>query len=408
LVFKSRVTYQKNLGENYPHEITILSEAFKATENKPLWIEVVTDTYVPDINGVAISLGRLCAGLRELGHRVKIIRSGKVGSEFETRVLSWPLPGYWEIKVGAPLPGELYRRWKHNRPDIIYVAIETPLGFSAAAAARRLGIPVIGGFHTNFCEYLQKYGANWIGKQVWNYQKWFHDRLARTLVPSPYAREKLMLAGFTKTSVLGRGVDTNLFTPEKRSEALRQEYGVKNGAPVALIVGRVASEKNIELALRAFTEMRKLCPDLVCRVIGDGPVRAKLKREFPEVQFPGYLTGEALASCYASADIMLFPSETETFGNVLLEGMSSGLAVLSYDYAAAAWHGEHGVNILKTPKGDEAAFIEASILLLDPAIRSRLSEGARRTCETLSWAKIVAELECIFHEEIETAKSSKA
>jgi glycosyltransferase involved in cell wall biosynthesis len=365
----------------------------------------VTDTFVPDINGVAISLGRLCAGLRERGHRVEIIRSGKAGGAFETCVTSWPLPGYWEIKVGAPWPGELYRRWKRNRPDIIYVAIESPLGFSAVAAARRLGIPVVGGFHTNFCEYLQKYGANSIGKLVWNYQKWFHDRLDRTLAPSPDAREKLIRAGFTKTTVLGRGVDTNLFSPKKRSETLRQEFGVKDGAPVALVVGRVAAEKNIELALRAFTEMRKFCPDLVCRVIGDGPVRAKLKRNYPEVQFPGYLTGEALASCYASADIMLFPSETETFGNVLLEGMSSGLAVLSYDYAAAAWHGKHGDNILKVPKGDESAFIETSVQLLDPSTRTELGEGARRTSETLTWAKVVAELEHVFRDIVINAKS---
>lgn len=367
---------------------------------------MVTDTFVPDINGVAISLGRLCAGLRALGHRVQIIRSGKAASEHETSVLSWPLPGYWEIKVGAPWPGELYQRWQQNRPDVVYVAIETPLGFSAVSAARRLGIPVLGGFHTNFREYLQKYGANWIGKQVWRYQKWFHERLARTLVPSPDAREKLVRAGFTKSTVLGRGVDTALFSPAKCSESLRVEYGAKNGAPVALVVGRVASEKNIELALRAFTEMRKSCPELVCRVIGDGPVRAKLKREFPEVQFPGYLTGEELAACYASADIMLFPSETETFGNVLLEGMSSGLAVLCYDYAAAAWHGVHGENLLKVPKGDVAAFVETSIQLLDPATRSRLGASARRTSESLSWTKIISELEQIFYEEVTKARAS--
>ncbi len=365
---------------------------------------MVTDTFVPDINGVAISLGRFCAGLRERGHRVEIIRSGRVAGEFETRVFSWPLPGYWEIKVGAPWPGELYRRWKRNRPDVIYVAIETPLGFSAAAAARRLGIPVVGGFHTNFYEYLQKYGANWVGKQVWRYQKWFHDRLARTLVPSPDAHEKLVRAGFAKTTVLGRGVDTDLFTPEKRSESLRREYGAKGDAPVALVVGRVAAEKNIGLALRAFTEMRKSCPELVCRVIGDGPVRAKLRRDYPDVHFPGYLTGEALAACYASADIMLFPSETETFGNVLLEGMSSGLAILSYDYAAAAWHGKHGENLLKVKKGEAAAFIETSIQLLDPLTRSKLREGARRTSEMLSWSKVVVELEHIFYEVVDASK----
>ncbi len=369
-------------------------------ESKPLHIEVVTDTFVPDINGVAISLGRLCAGLRQRGHRVEIVRSGKATGDFETSVLSWPLPGYWEIKVGAPWPGELRRRWRKDRPDIVYVAIETPLGFSAVAAARRLGIPVVGGFHTNFYEYLQTYGVNWVGKQVWRYQKWFHGRLARTLVPSPYARDKLVRAGFCNVGVLGRGVDTELFTPARRSEALRREIGAKGDAPVALVVGRVAPEKNIELTLRAFAEMRKLCPDLVCRVIGDGPVRGKLQREHPQVQFPGYLLGEELAACYASADIMLFPSETETFGNVLLEGMSSGLAVLGYDHAAAAWHGVDGENMLKVKIGDEAAFIAASVKLLDPVMRAKLGAGARRTSETLCWPGIVLELEGIFREVI--------
>jgi glycosyltransferase involved in cell wall biosynthesis len=389
---------EKNLGENPARGSEILSGEHTNKGSGPLHIEVVTDTFVPDINGVAISLGRLCAGLRGRGHRVEIVRSGRAAGDFETTVLSWPLPGYWEIKVGAPWPGELRRRWQRDRPDVVYVAIETPLGFSAVAAARRLGIPVVGGFHTNFREYLRTYGVNWVGRQVWRYQKWFHNRLARTLVPSPETRDKLVGAGFSNVSVLGRGVDTDLFTPAKRSEAVRRGIGAKGDAPVALVVGRVAPEKNIELTLRAFVEMRKLCPDLVCRVIGDGPVRAKLQREHPQVQFPGYLLGEELAACYASADIMLFPSETETFGNVLLEGMSSGLAILCYDHAAAAWHGVDGENLLKVGKGDEAAFLAASVKLLDPALRAKLAAGARRTSGKLGWPGIVGELEGIFRE----------
>jgi glycosyltransferase involved in cell wall biosynthesis len=367
---------------------------------KSLWIEVVTDTYVPDINGVALSLGRLCSGLRELGHRVEIVRSGKANGEGETSVLSWPLPGYWEIKVGAPLPGELRRRWQKNRPDVVYVAIETPLGFSAAAAALRLGIPVVGGFHTNFREYLQKYGADWVGKQVWNYQKWFHQRLARTLVPSPDAHDKLVRAGFGKVGVLGRGVDTALFTPAKRCETFRRRSGAAGDAPIALVVGRVSSEKNIELAIRAFSRMRESCPEMICIVVGNGPVRSKLKRAHPEVQFPGYLTGEKLAVCYASCDILLFPSETETFGNVLIEGMASGLAVLGYDYAAAGWHGEDGENLLKVKKGDHAAYLDAAAKLLDPATRAKLASGARRTAGELGWRGVVANLENVFREVI--------
>ena len=363
-----------------------------------LWIEVVTDTYVPDVNGVALSLGRLCSGLRERGHRVEIIRSGKSNGESGATVLSWPLPGYWEIKVGAPWPGELRRRWQKNRPDVIYVAIETPLGFSAVAAARQLGIPVVGGFHTNFREYLEKYGANWIGKQVWHYQKWFHGRLARTLVPSPDARAKLLHAGFSNVSVLGRGADTRLFTPAKRSAALRHEFGATDETPIALVVGRVSAEKNIGLAIRAFERMRQSRPDLVCIVVGDGPARSKLRHDHPQVQFPGYLLGEELAACYASADILLFPSETETFGNVLIEGMASGLAVLAYDYAAAAWHGVDQVNLLKVKKGDEVAFLDVSAKLLDPAVRATLAAGALLIAGNLSWSAIVVELEQIFSE----------
>ncbi len=366
----------------------------------PLWIEVVTDTYVPDINGVSFSLGRLCNGLRARGHRVDIIRSGKSHGENETTVLSWPLPGYWEVKVGAPWPGELYRRWKHKRPDVIYVAIETPLGFSAAAAALKLGIPIVGGFHTNFREYLQNYGVDWVGKLVWRYQKWFHDRLDRTLVPSPDAREKLVQAGFSKVSVLGRGVDTELFNPARRSETLRREYGVTGDTPVALVVGRVSTEKNIRLAIRAFERMKQACPEMVCMVIGDGPARSKLMRDHPAVLFPGYLTGDALAECCASCDIMLFPSATETFGNVLIEGMSSGLAVLAFDYAAAGWHGHDGENLLKVAKGDEAAFLAAAVSLLDPTLRAGLGAAARRTAEGLGWPAIVSELENVFRQVI--------
>jgi glycosyltransferase involved in cell wall biosynthesis len=369
--------------------------------HKLLFVQVVTDTYVPDINGVANSLGHLCSGLRDRGHRVEIIRSGKANSLGETTVFSWPLPGYWEVKVGAPWPGELRRRWQRDRPNVVYVAIETPLGFSAVSAARKLGIPVVGGFHTNFCEYLQKYGANWVGRQVWHYQKWFHDRLARTLVPSPDACDKLVRAGFSKVSVLGRGVDTSLFTPARRSEALRREYGVMSDAPVALVVGRVSSEKNIGLAIGAFTRMRQSCPEMVCIVVGDGPACSKLKRDHPEVRFPGYMTGESLATCYASADILLFPSETETFGNVLIEGMASGLAILSYDYAAAAWHGVDGINLLKVDKGDEPAFLDAAGKLLDAGTRKKLAVGALATAQNLGWPSIVAEMEAIFCEVID-------
>lgn len=270
------------------------------------------------------------------------------------------------------------------------------MGFSAASAARRLGIPVVGGFHTNFREYLENYGTPWIGNQVWRYQKWFHQRLDRTLVPSPDACDNLLAAGFRHVSVVGRGVDTSLFSPGKRSEDFRRQAGVLDDAPLAVVVGRVSVEKNIGLALLAFERMRKRYPGLVCMVVGDGPAREKLQRSHPDVRFPGYLVGEMLATCYASSDIMLFPSETETFGNVLLEGMASGLAIAGYDYAAAAWHGTEGVDLRKALKGDAAGFLSAAESLLDPSLRMRLGAAARQTSKRLEWSGVVGQLEEIF------------
>lgn len=368
-----------------------------AASPPPLRIAVVTDTYVPDINGVARSLGRLCSGLRQRGNQVDVIRSGR-GGPGETPVPWWPLPGYWEIRVGAPWPGQLKRRWKAARPDVIYVAIETPLGYSAVSAARALGIPVVGGFHTNFREYLAKYGMHWLAGKVWRYQQWFHGRLKATLVPSPDARDKLLQAGFRNVRVLGRGVDTTLYHPGKRCDALRRQWGASPDSPVGLVVGRISSEKNIKLAIRAFEQMKRKQPDLACVVVGDGPVRARLERENPGIRFTGYQTGEDLARCYASADFLLFPSETETFGNVLLEGMASGLATLSYDYAASAWHCLDQHNALKVPKGDSKAFLDASIQLLDPPLRQKLGAAARLTAESLGWDAVVAEMEAILRE----------
>lgn len=361
----------------------------------PLKIEFVTDTYVPDINGVAISLGRLVSGLRELGHEVTILRSGKASGPGESAIFSWPLPGYWEISVGAPFFGQLQRRWKTNRPDIVYIAIETPLGFSAMTTARKLGIPLVGGFHTNFKEYLVDYGMGLIAKPVGLYQKWFHSKLLKTLVPSPGMLEKLRSSGFSNVEILGRGVDTELYSPTKRNASLRAKWGVKDDTPVALVVGRVSGEKNIGLAISSFKRMREVCPEMLAIVVGNGPICKKLANAHPEVRFPGYLTGEALAECYASADILLFPSETETFGNVTLEAMASGLATLAYDYAAAGWHGTNGMDCLKVPKGDEEAFISAAESMLDATLRKRLGSEARITAEKLDWTTVVGEFEGI-------------
>jgi glycosyltransferase involved in cell wall biosynthesis len=358
-----------------------------------LHIAIVSDTFPPDINGVANTLGKLRDGLRTLGHRVDVIRSGPAHHPEETAVPYWPLPGYWEIHVGAPPPGFFKSRWKRERPDAVYIAIETPLGFAAARAALALGIPSIAGYHTNFRDYLTRYGQPWLGAQVLRYQRWFHNRLPLTLVPSPETHRRLTADGFLHTAVLGRGIDCERFNPSKRSKALRQSWGADEETPVALVVGRVSPEKNIDLALRTFRSLQQRTPLLRAVIVGDGPSRVSLQSAHPDFHFAGYQSGDDLATHYASADFLLFPSKTETFGNVLLEAMASGLSCLAFDSGAAAWHGTHGENLLKAPLGEDDAFLHHAHALLDPSTRQAISHAARQSALSLSWPGIVRQFE---------------
>ncbi len=356
-------------------------------------IDIITDTFAPDVNGVAMTLGRLCDGMKRRGHRVHVIHTGEFAKEGETCSASMALPGYREVRVGLPEPFKLRARWLRKRPDAIYVATESPLGKSALKAANALGIPVVTGFHTNFHQYMEQYRVAGLQPMAMAYLKKFHQRADCTLVPSREVMEQLQAHGFNNIHLLGRGVDTELFHPEKRSEKLRSEWGARPGSPVAIMVGRVAAEKNFELAMFTFERMREAIPDVQCVVIGDGPLRERLAERYRWVHFVGVKIGEQLAKHYASADVSIFPSETETFGNVLLEAMASGLATVSYDYAAAGLHVNAGENGLKASKGDRESFVKHALVAIGLHSQHGMRITARETAEKLGWDQVVREFE---------------
>jgi len=356
-------------------------------------IDIVTDTFVPDVNGVAMTLGRLTEGLRKRGHRVHVIHTGGTAGDGESLAAAVPLPGYREVRVGLPKPFELRARWTRKRPDAVYVATESPLGKSALKAANALGIPVATGFHTNFHQYMEQYGMGRLRPMAMAYLRSFHQRADLTLTPSRDMVETLAAEGLRKVRHLGRGVDTELYAPEKRCEALRAEWGARPGTPVVVMVGRVAAEKNFDLAVAAFFRMRQAFPDVRCVVVGDGPLRAKLAARHAWVHFAGVQSGEDLARHYASADVLLFPSETETFGNVLLEGMASGLATVSFDYAASGLHVRDGQNGLKAAPGDGEGFMERAMEALALRPGHPLRQAARETALRLSWDEVVGQFE---------------
>jgi len=207
-------------------------------------------------------------------------------------------------------------------------------------------------------------------------------------------RRELEELGMKNLRVVSRGVDTGLFAPARRSSQLRASWGAGSDDVVALYVGRIAPEKNLPIVLRAAEAMRAANPRLRLVLVGDGPDRAALQARHPAHVFAGMRTGEDLAAHYASGDVFLFPSTTETYGNVTMEGLASGLAVIAYDYAAAHKHIRHDVNGLLAKFDDADAFVQlAAGLASDRERIRRLGAAARAVTEKLDWSWIVGEFE---------------
>lgn len=360
-------------------------------------IALITETYPPEVNGVAMTNQRLVRGLISLGHRILLIKPGRssapdIRSESLEVMdcLGLPIPTYPDLKIGLPAPGQLELAFEQFRPDVVHIATEGPLGFSGLRAARKLDVPVTSTFHTNFQDYCADYGAAFAGRLMLGYLRWFHNQCAATTVPDTKLIERLEQSGLERLTHLGRGADTELFTASRRSESLRQSWGAAPDAPVALYVGRVAAEKNIPVVLEAWRQARGQQPDLKMVVVGDGPVRKKLQRQWPEVHFAGMRFDEDLAAHYASADLFLFASESETFGNVVVEALASSLVVLTYNYAAGQQFIQHGANGFLAPKGDIPAFHQQlGRLLSDRATWAPIRQAARATAEAYPWSTTI-------------------
>lgn len=365
-------------------------------------IAVVTETFPPEVNGVAATAARFAEGLADRGHSIEVVRPRQRGERDRTsRVFSdeilvrgLPIPRYPNLRLGLPATRFLARRWTTRRPDIVHVITEGPLGCSAIRAARSLGLPVVSDFRTNFHAYSSHYGIGWLEGPIESYLRRFHNATRLTLVPTESLRRHLLARGFENLRVVARGVDSRLFSPQKRSEALRRAWGAESDTPVALHVGRLAPEKNIGAIVDAFEAMVSAVPTTRLVFVGEGPAEVELRRRCPAGIFAGRRSGEDLATHYASADVFLFSSLTETFGNVTPEAMASGLAVVAFDYAAATEFITDGKSGRLCPYGDHRSFIANAASLARDIVSARaLGRAARSVAERLDWEQVILQLE---------------
>lgn len=363
----------------------------------PMRVALVTETYPPEINGVAMTLGRIVDGLRHRRHPVQLIRPRQHTQELPLRddtlhevlVKGFPIPRYPDLRFGLPAPKDMACLWSEAPPDIVHIATQGPLGWSAIAAARKLELPVSSSFHTNFDAYSRHYGLGILKPAISGYLRHFHNRTDVTLVPTQGLARTLVSEGYKNIGIVSRGVDTRLFNPGRRSAELRAQWSVAPGELVVSYVGRLAPEKNLDLVFATFDEIKRVRPDARLLLVGDGPQRAARSMRHPEHIFAGMRRGEDLAAHYASSDLFLFPSLTETFGNVTAEALASGLGVVSYNYAAAAELIEDGHNGLLASPGDATAFMQSAMnLATNPSQLLRFRLRAAASIAQLDWENV--------------------
>jgi glycosyltransferase involved in cell wall biosynthesis len=372
---------------------------------------IVTETYPPEVNGVALTVQGLETGLRQRGHAVSLVRPRQAtdiaAADDTLLVRGASLPRYPGLKFGLPATRRLVALWKDSPPDAIYVATEGPLGWSAVRAARRLGIPVATGFHTRFDEYMRDYGARFLEHTALRWMRRFHNGAQATLVPTRELADFLQVQGFQHVVRLARAVDAHHFSPTRRDDTLRAQWGLQPDDVAVIYVGRIAAEKNLDLSIRAFEAIRQQHPTAKFVWVGDGPVRERLAQAHPDFIFCGVQRGEALARHFASGDLFLFSSHSETFGNVTLEAMASGVPTVAFNYGAAREHlvdGVHGAAV----EDDEAFLAAARDLAGDPARRRAMGDAAVVAMRALRPEQVAADFDALLTDLALTRRSHHA
>ncbi len=379
-------------------------------------VALFSEVYWPMVSGVSLTMQRATDGLRERGHAVRVYSAtydlppGERDRPDVYRSPSRPLFISPEVQWAFPRRHRLRADLARFAPDLVHLATEFPVGLAGLRAARDLGVPIIASSHTDYERYAALYGLTWAVRPGWRYLRWFYGHAARVLCPSLAYQAHLTARGVRHTAIWSRGVDAERFHPRHRSEAWRHRFGVGPDDLLVTYVGRIAPEKGVEVLLDAWQALADLHHRIRLVFVGSGLMEAEIaRRGLKGVTVAGFRRDGELSAAYASADLFVLPSATETFGNVLLEAMASGLPCIGAAAGGPLDFVEHGWNGWLVRPYDRPGLAEAiRTLLEDGAQRRRLARAARATAEARSWDAVLDGLVAEYQRAVRGARAVAA
>ncbi|MCU0635066.1 MAG: glycosyltransferase family 1 protein [Gemmatimonadaceae bacterium] len=356
-------------------------------------LALFTDTYAPQVNGVARTLARLVDAVRARGGDVAVFTADDPAATTDVECIRFGSVAFWaypQLRLASPRAVQVDRALDRFAPTLIHAATPFGVGLAGRSAALRRRLPFVTSYHTSFAAYAAYYGLGSIALPGWHFLRWFHNSGARTFCPTRAIADDLAARGFARTAIWSRGVDVQQFAPTWRDEAWRASIGVAPHDRLVLYVGRLAAEKGIADVLAAAQQLQARAPSVRFAFVGDGPFAGEVARAAPPgTWLPGVLQGAALSRAYASADCFVFPSTTDTFGNVMLEAAASGLPIVAADVPQTReLIGGSGADVLvPAARPDLLASSIASLLADDARLRTARA-AARHLAEGRAWSRV--------------------
>lgn len=374
-------------------------------------IAYFTDTYLPQVNGVTNTLSKLGEYLNSKSiHHMFFSpeypdnnnQNNAHVSSYVKRFKSVSLPMYPECRISIPYYNNICKAADDFKPDIIHLITSSGIGLRGLKYARDKNIPIVSSFHTYFDAYLKYYKVDFLENALWKFFSWFHSYSSINFCPSQHTMSTLKSKGIDNLKIWSRGINSDLFSPNYRNENLRKSIN-PDGKMVFLYVGRLALEKDLDILMESIKKVNDIYPEKAQFILtGDGPYTSVLKENAPRnVLFTGYLKGLKLSEMYATCDVFLFPSSTETFGNVVIEAMASGLPVVAVNSGGVTDNVIHNYNGLLSEPRNVNSFTNSICKILNSSNISSLSINARRHAENLSWNSVfdtlISDYESVIH-----------